>query len=66
MADNFPINIIKNIPPFLRVPLGNEGNSFILPDEVLTYEDIFLAQETLSAGDIKYPIEQETGDNILP
>jgi len=66
MADNFPTNTIKNIPPFLRVSFGNTGNSFVLPDEVLTYEDIFLAQETLSAGDIRYPIKQETGGNILP
>ena len=65
MADNIPTNIIKNIPPFLRIPFGNDGNSFVLPDEVLTYGELFLAQETLSAGEIKYPIQQQTGDDIL-
>ena len=61
MADNIPTNIIKNIPSFLRVPPGNDGNLFVLPDEVLTYGDIYLAQEV----PMRDPIEQETGDDIL-
>jgi hypothetical protein len=61
MPDNIPTNIIKNVPPFLRIPRGNTGDMFVLPDDVLEYGDIYLAQEV----QMRDPIEQETGDNIL-
>ena len=60
MPDNIPTTVIKNIPPLI-VPRGNDGNSFVLPGQTLSYGDIYIAQE-LPTRD---PIEQETGDNIL-
>ena len=60
MADNIPTNIIRNIPPTLRVQPGNNGDSFILPDGAALYYGIHLAQEVITRD----PIEQETGDSI--
>ena len=60
MADNIPTTVIRNIPPFVKVPNGNDGSTFLLPDNILQYGDLYLAQEVPSRD----PIEQETGDYI--
>ena len=66
MADNIPTAIIRNIPPSLRLPRGNDGTSFILPPAILEYSDSFIA---LEPPDMMTPaisaVQQEDGSNIL-